>query len=170
VRRTGFKNLIICWPIQSRPSTRQEELEDAAVLATKPNHVASLDGRLSAHNSDKDQKPNGQSDLMASQPAEVVGGPDKTGSNGLDHVEEEETVSCSDPRMRSAEIHGSKLKEKKRQKQQQQQQRWSFTDNPSNGSTSSSSGQINPQSKMAARASADIRMPASAGAVQPQLV
>ncbi len=166
MRRTGFKNLLICWPIQSRPSTRQEELEDAAVLATKPNHGASLDGRRAAHNSQKDQKPNGQSDLLASQQAEGVG-LDKTGSNGLDHVEEEETVSCSDPRMRSAEIHGSKLKEKKRQKQQQ---RWSFTDNPSNGSTSSSSGPSNPQSKMAARASADIRMPASAGAVQPQLV
>jgi hypothetical protein len=144
-------------------------MEDAAVLATKRNHVASLDGRRAAHNSDKDQMPNGESDLLASQPAEGVGS-DKTGSNGLDHVEEEETVSCSDPRMRSAEIHGSKLKEKKRQKQQQQQQRWSFTDNPSNGSTSSSSGPINPQSKMAARASADIRMPTSAGAVQPQLV
>ena len=166
MRRTGFKNLLICWPIQSRPSTRQEELEDAAVLATKPNHVASLDGRRAAHSSDKDQKPNGQSDLKASQTAEGVG-PDKTGSNGLDHVEEEETVSCSDPRMRSAEIHGSKLKEKKRQKQQQ---RWSFTDNPSNGSTSSSSGPTAPQSKMAARASADIRMPTSAGTVHPQLV
>jgi hypothetical protein len=167
VRRTGFKNLLICWPIQSRPSTRQEELEDAAVLATKPNHVASLDGRRrAAHNTDKDQKPNGQSDLMARQTAEGVG-PEKTGSNGLDHVEEEESVSCSDPRMRSAEIHGSKLKEKKRQKQQQ---RWSFTDNPSNGSTSSSSGPIAPQSKMAARASADIRMPTSAGTVHPQLV
>jgi hypothetical protein len=103
---------------------------------------------------------------MASQPAAGVG-PDKTGSNGLDHVEAEETVSCSDPRMRSAEIHGSKLKEKKRQKQQQ---RWSFTGNPSNGSTSSSSGPMTPQSKMAARASADVRMPVSANAVQPQLV
>ena len=96
-------------------------------------------------------------------PAKLSGAGDNeiSGLNGgVDHVEED--GAGPDPRMRNAEIHGCKLKEKKRQKQQQQQQRWSLTENPSNGSSSSTcrtaaAAVVATDSKMATRVSVDMR-------------
>ena len=115
--------------------------------------------------SEQATKPNHVEDQAASKPpnqsAARVGGLNHADQNhnggtghGEDRAPEERPLlvtSTTGPRMRSAEIHGSKLKEKKRQKQQQQ--RWSFTENPSEGSTSSSGG-TETAAKMASRTSA----------------
>jgi hypothetical protein len=173
--RTGFKNLIICWPEQ--PSTVSPQHEGVA-LATKPNHVEDLDGRHAASGVKQDAH---QYSRESAQEDQVVTETEYIGCNGQDHRGEKMTTATADsngpdPRMRRAEIHVSKLKEKKRQKQQQQQQQqgWSFTENPSEGSTSSGYVQaVNTEYLSGAAASirtVDLRSLAAAGPNQAQAV
>jgi hypothetical protein len=129
--RTGFKNLLICCQDHPRP---QEPAE--AVLPTKPNLVKNQVSALQTERLGAKQgiinhgiqNHNGGTDHH-----EDIAEQELTSPNTNGQLSEKPTTST--PRTRSAEIHGSKLKEKKRQKQQQ---RWSFTENPSGGSTSSS--------------------------------
>jgi hypothetical protein len=141
--RTGFKNLLICCQDHPRP---QEPAEP--VLPTKPNHVPASEPKVLVAKqgivNHGIQNQNGGTDHA--NPAEHQPSPNHNGQLN------EKTTTCA-PRTRSAEIHGSKLKEKKRQKQQQQQ-RWSFTENPSGGSTSSS-GPVD-GAKMAAESSGHV--------------